>query len=327
MRRALALISVAATALVGAPSASSQGAAPAAAPARRAVAPSKAAAGSPARTSRPAASASSRDGMAVLEVRLNEAADRVSVPQLLPMLGHASGARAYRLPGYGIVVILAPRALPGSDVLKMVRPRHRGQRESPWPGPAGVEGKDELEAIEQQVILLQHESEEARRAAEEAQRRIVETVRVRLASPGEAPGEMTVEVAPPAAPGTPTAAAAGAPPAAPAPAVVPEPPPPWKYWFHVEGPLDTRSPDTVVTDVRGALVDALAEHAGSVASGLGPDESVTVAVDFEDAGRLAGRHRPARTLVVRARVKDIRARAAGAIAADELRRRLDVLEY
>jgi hypothetical protein len=94
----------------------------------------------------------------------------------------------------------------------------------------------------------------------------------------------------------------------------------------VQGPRDTRPPDAIVADVRAALVDALATHPGRVA-GLGPDECVTVAVDFESAGRVARRPRPERTIVVRARVRDMEARAAGAIGPDELRRRLEILEY
>src|SRR5512139_3005638 len=56
-----------------------------------------------------------RDGIESLEDRLDAAADRVSTPQLLPLLGRPGRARGYRLPGYGIVVVLAPRALPGPD--------------------------------------------------------------------------------------------------------------------------------------------------------------------------------------------------------------------
>jgi hypothetical protein len=278
--------------------------------------------------------ASPRDGLAALEERLNEAADRVSVPQLLPVLGRASSARGYRLPGYGVVIVLAPRVLPGSgDVFKVLRaPRHRVRAEVHRPGGVYVfDDEGELDAIERQVILLQHESEQARRAAEETQQKIVETVRVRLSNTGEPSGEMTVEVAPVRPPESPPAPPAPlAAPAAPA-AVAPEappppPPPPWKYWFNVEGPRDTRAPDVLVADVRGAIQDALASHPGPL-TGLAPEEFVAVAVDFEDATRLAARPRPARTLVVRARVRDLAARAAGSIPPEELRRRLEVVEY
>ena len=89
---------------------------------------------------------------------------------------------------------------------------------------------------------------------------------------------------------------------------------------------DARTPEAVVADVRRALVEALESGPGRV-PGLGPEEYVTVAVDFEPAGLFAQRARPERTLVVRARVRDIEARASGAIAAEELRRRVEVIEY
>ncbi|MFN8095161.1 MAG: hypothetical protein U0599_23610 [Vicinamibacteria bacterium] len=311
----------------------------------QAVPVAKPAASAPRAASRPAASP--REGLAALEERLNDAADRVSVPQLLPVLGRASSARGYRLPGFGVVIVLAPRVLPGSgDVFKVLRaPRHRVRAEVHGPGVLVLDDDGELDAIERQVILLQRESEQARRAAEETQQKIVETVRVRLSSTGEPASEMTVAVTPappPVAPRPaaapphatpPSGAAPAAPPAAPeAPAAVapeaplPPPPPPWRYWFNVEGPRDSRSADTVVADVRGAIQDALASHPGPL-GGLAPDEFVAVVVDFEDATRLAARPRAAKTLVVRARARDLAARAAGSIPPEELLRRLDVVEY
>jgi hypothetical protein len=355
MRRARLAVPLAAAAVlaVGPPAAAPAPPAAKAAAARPAAPASPRSAAAIPRSPRGTAATASREGLAALEARLNAAADRVSVPQLLPVLGRASSARSYRLPGFGVVVVLAPRVLPGSgDVFKVLRaPRHRVRAEAQDPGGVVVfDDGGELDAIERQVILLQHESEQARRAAEETQQKIVETVRVRLSNAGEAPAgshEMTVEVAPapvaahaaapeeprppahaepPAVP-SPPAAPAEPGPAAPAPeAPVPPPPPPWKFWFNVEGPRDTRAPDTVVADVRGAIEDALVTHPGPLA-GLAPDEFVAVAVDFEDATRLAARPRPAKTLVVRARVRDLAARAAGTLAPEEARRRLEVVLY
>ncbi len=340
MRLALrALPSVALLAVLFAPGVSpALPATPQAAPAAKPAASAPRAAGgaAPRAASRP--SASPREGLAALEERLNDAADRVSVPQLLPVLGRASSARGYRLPGFGVVIVLAPRVLPGSgDVFKVLRaPRHRVRAEVHEPGVLVLDDDGELDAIERQVILLQRESEQARRAAEETQQKIVETVRVRLSSTGEPASEMTVEVAPappPAAPRAPAAPQHATPPAPPeAPAAVapeaplPPPPPPWRYWFNVEGPRDSRSADTVVADVRGAIQDALASQPGPL-GGISPDEFVAVVVDFEDATRLAARPRAAKTLVVRARGRDLAARAAGSIPPEELRRRLDVVEY
>lgn len=104
------------------------------------------------------------------------------------------------------------------------------------------------------------------------------------------------------------------------------PPPPWKFWFDEAVPHDTRTPDAVVTDVPRVLVEARETDPGCV-PGLAPEEFVTVAVDFEPAGLFARRVRPERTLVVRARVRDIEERTKGAIPSDELRRRVEVIEY
>lgn len=262
-----------------------------------------------------------REGIEALEAQLDRAVDRVSVPQLLPLVGRPGSARGYRLPGYGLVIVLSPRALPGPEGLDVLRPRQRVRVEARRGGDTAVwvEAPEAIEALEQQVILLQRETERARREAEEVQERIVEHVRVR--SPR--PAEVTVELLPePPAP-APEAPAPVEPPGAPGEAPVP---PPWKYWFHAEEARDPRSADAVVADVRAAVIEALGAHPPRM-RGLGPEEFVTVAVDFESGGRLARHPRAERTLVVRAKVRDIQARAGGALAAEELRRRIEVLEY
>lgn len=262
-----------------------------------------------------------REGIEALEAQLDRAVDRVSVPQLLPLVGRPGSARGYRLPGYGLVIVLSPRALPGPEGLDVLRPRQHVRVEARRGGDTAVwvEAPEAIEALEQQVILLQRETERARREAEEVQERIVEHVRVR--SPR--PAEVTVELLPePPAP-APEAPAPVEPPGAPGEAPVP---PPWKYWFHAEEARDPRSADAVVADVRAAVIEALGAHPPRM-RGLGPEEFVTVAVDFESGGRLARHPRAERTLVVRAKVRDIQARAGGALAAEELRRRIEVLEY
>jgi hypothetical protein len=74
------------------------------------------------------------------------------------------------------------------------------------------------------------------------------------------------------------------------------------------------------------VIDALEVPAGTL-SGLGGDEFVTVAVDFVPGGLLAVHARPERTLVVRARIRDVEARGRGAITPEELRQRVLVVEY
>ena len=50
-------------------------------------------------------------------------------------------------------------------------------------------------------------------------------------------------------------------------------------------------------------------------------------VDFVPGGIFAAQARPERTLVVSVRVKDVDARARGAITPEELRKRVEVTEY
>ena len=265
-----------------------------------------------------------RDGIEKLEAQLDRAVDRVSLPRPVALLGRES-ARGYRLPGYGVVFVLTPRTLPGLDRLDLRRPRRR--IEVRRVRPSRGEAPDEVGSLERQVIVLQQETEQARRAAEEDMERIVQDVRVRLAVPGEVQVEVGLA---PAAPADAAPEAASSPPAPvtpPAPAEAPRPPPPpWKFWFDEAVPHDTRTPEAVVADVRRVLVDALETEPGRV-PGLLPEEFVTLAVDFEPAGLFASRARPERTLVVRARARDIAARAKGAIPPEELRRRVEVIEY
>jgi hypothetical protein len=104
------------------------------------------------------------------------------------------------------------------------------------------------------------------------------------------------------------------------------PPPPWKYWFEAGHTRDERSPGAIVADVRQALLGALESQAARLAE-LRGEEYVAIAVDFEAPDPFAVKARPERTLVVRARVADIAARARGAIDSEEFRRRVEAIEY
>ena len=263
-----------------------------------------------------------REGLEALEAQLDRAVDRVSLPHAARLLGRGESARAYRLPGYGIVLVLTPRALPGESghvyfLQHSSRPKARKYRvEAPPPGnPAtlvvDVEDDEGVETFERQVLVLQHETEAARRAAEEDMERIVRDVRIRVAPP-----------APPAeAPGTPPAPHAPPPPSAPE-AV----PPPWKFWFEAGTPSETRPPEAVIADVRASLIETLTAPAEAVV-GMAGDERVSVAVDFVAGGLFAANARPGRTLVVSVRARDVAARARGSISVEELRRRVEVSEY
>jgi hypothetical protein len=274
-----------------------------------------------------------REGMEALEAHLARAVDRVSLPHAARLLGRVESARGYRLPGYGVVFVLTPRTLPGSQgqiyVLHGGSPVHRRVRVGPRRPATGeaVAGADdeEIETFERQVLVLQQETEAARRAAEEEMERIVQDVRVRVAPPSEVHVEVHTTPESPEPPAAPPAPGAPTPPA-PAEAPLPPAPPPWKFWFENGTPDEKRAPEAVVADVRGAVIDALATQ-GVRLAGLAADERVTVTVDFVPGGMFAASARPEKTLVVSARVKDVDARARGAITPEELRKRVEVTEY
>ena len=82
-----------------------------------------------------------------------------------------------------------------------------------------------------------------------------------------------------------------------------------------------------MADTRDALLLAL-ETYGHVLASLPPDEMISVVVDFvagtpfvdEDA-------RPARSLSLRVRKRDLDDRKAGRLSPEELRRRIETTEY
>jgi len=256
----------------------------------------------------PSRPAVTREALAALEAQLDRAVDRVSLPRVAGLLSR-DAARGYRLPGYGVVFVLTPRALPGEGRGVLVHVTHRSAAPRGQATEASEQGGGEIETLERHVVILQNETEQTRRAAEADMERIVHDLRQRLSTPD--------------VPLDPAQASGEAPPAVEAPL---PPPPPWKYWFQSGGTRDERTPQAMIADVRGALVLALEGHAARVA-GLQPDEFVTVAVDFEVPDPFAARPRPERTLVVRARAADIAARARAAIDPAEFRRRVEVLEY
>ena len=287
---------------------------------------------------KPIAKPVAREGLEALEARLDHAVDRVSLPHAARLLGRGESARAYRLPGYGIVLVLTPRALPGESgrvyfLQRSSRPKARKYRvETAPPGaPAtvvvDVEDDEGVETFERQVLVLQHETETARRAAEEEMDRIVHDVRVRIAPPAPPADVPPLLPEAPGAPEPPAAPEAPAAPGEPPPVAWTTPaPPPWKFWFEPGTPSETRAPEAVIADVRASLVEALTAPADA-ATGLAGDERVTVAVDFVPGGLFAANARPGHTLVVSVRARDVAARARGSITLEELRRRVEVNEY
>ncbi len=257
--------------------------------------------------------AASREELEAVEVTVARAVDRVSLPHAAPLLGRPESARAYRLPGYGIVLVLTPRTLPGGEgqIYVFHGPKHRRAHTvvaPPSTGEPAPADEEAIETFERQVLVLQHETEAQRRAAEEQTERILEDMRVRVASEPE----VHVEVATPPPPEPPGPEGVAA-------------PPPWKFWFQTDAATEKRTPEAVIADVRGALVDALAS--GVRVADLPGDERVAVTVDFVAGGIFAASARPEKTLVVTARARDVEARVRGAITPEELKKRVEVTEY
>jgi len=269
--------------------------------------------------------ATSREKLASLELHLEHAVAEVSAPHAGILLGQTNASRGYRLPGYGIVFVLTPRALPGGErAVYVLRGRPQGPRShtDSHAGPSRevavvttTEVK-EIEALERQVLIVQHAAEAQRRAAEEDHERIVRDIRFRLAPSTVEEGEIPEE----------DAHAVLADETAPLPVEPHSTRPPWSFWFGRETPGEARSPDRLVQEVQVAVIGVLESQAAGV-TGLAADEFVTVAVDFVPGGFFSSHRRATRTLIVRARQGDLAACAQGKIAPEELRARVEVIEY
>ncbi len=257
-----------------------------------------------------------REGIEAVEAQLARAVDRVSLPHAARLLGRAESARGYRLPGYGLVLVLTPRMLPGGEgqvfVLRGGAPKHRVHVESRRPSTGEAEW-----------TVGRRADPDLRAAGARAPARD----RGRPPCGGGGHGATGRGRAGARGPATRPPAGAGSAGAPVTPEAPPPPsPPPWKFWFETGTPEEKRTPEAVVADVRGAVIDALAAQGGRLV-GLAGDERVTVAVDFVPGGIFAAQARPGKTLVVSVRVKDVDARARGAITPEELRRRVEVTEY
>ncbi len=288
-----------------------------------------------------------RDQIEQLEAQLDQAVGQVSRPSAGIVVGRAEGARGYHLPGYGAVFVLAPRTLPrprglmvlGADPMAgavfEVEAPSEGEEPRTDGAPAPAPDRDrririrtggqvpldpdqarELAKMEAQVAAFQREAEEARQTAEQEFERLMQDAQVFLAPPPPGP---TVSADAPQAPRPARQPASPRPPVAPL-------PPPWRFWFESRETRDSRAPEEVVAAVRSAVVATLEAH-GALVSGLGPDEHLAVAVDFVIGGPFVSQTRPAKTLLVRARRKDLDERARGKMSPEELRKRIEIVEY
>jgi hypothetical protein len=248
-------------------------------------------------------SADPRAELAPLEQALSQAADQIARPNVFALTG--AECRGYRIEGLGAVFVLPPRAVRSRHLaVWRVAPAHRGATRD-----------RQIRVIELQAEELQREAARTHAQVERAIAEVQREVDRRRAA-------------------TERSASAPAPVAAPSPPDVPAPPlpppPPWSRWLEA-GPSDEdedeqEAPaDAVVARMRAALVEALAEHAPAL-SGLRVGETIAVAIDFVPSFPF-GPARPDKTLVVRVRKKDLDERRAGRIGIEQLKSRIEAVEY
>lgn len=298
-----------------------------------------------------------RDELRALGQLLGQSVEQVSPPNPGLVLAGTSSCRGYLLKGYGVVFVVPPRRLPVPPVT-LARLRRSASRRRPWPDElvvvSGTGRRDPgLKELEAQVEAFQREAALHRAEAERAFDEMTRTLWARLAEaernavagvppappepalpdpvPRPALSEEPVPVPPPASspevPFLPAAPRNVAAPPSPSPAPVP-PAAPWVFWSE-EGmdSGDSRAPERLVADVHEAVVAALEAHAPLLGS-LRPEEVVSVVVDFvagtpfldEDA-------RPRRSLSLKVKKRDLDDRSAGRLSAEELRRRVEAVEY
>ncbi len=282
-----------------------------------------------------------RDELRAMEALLDATVEQVSRPNPGFFLAGAPSCRGYLLKGYGFVFVLPARWLPVRASVVRAR-RGRQAQASPADGVdrvvvvTGNRRDPGLRELEAQVEAFQREAERQRADAERAFDEMTRELRARLteaeAAPfAGAPGRAIPAVAPDAPPAVPPA-----PKVPPEPNPAPLPPPsgplspgaPWVFWSDTESDeQEVKAPERLVADVRDAVVLALEAHGPGLTS-LRPDETISVVVDFvAGAPFLDDEARPARSLTLRVRKRDLDDRRAGRLSPEELRRRVEAAEY
>jgi hypothetical protein len=182
----------------------------------------------------------------------------------------------------------------------------------------GDQEQEMARRMEAQLRELQARMEAVRRDVERARVEAERQIEMRLGAPPAPPEAL-------APPGAPAAPAAPEPDALSAPFPPMLAPAPWQMWFSLEEPADGRDGETVIRDVRAAVTAQL-EKQGPSLHQLRADEYVAVAVDFVPRIIVAGR-RAQKTMVIKARKRDLDDHRAGRLGADELHRRIEYAEY
>jgi hypothetical protein len=266
-----------------------------------------------------------RRDIEALGAMLERAVERVSHSDAVLLPG-AQECRGYRIQGVGVMFVIPPRALRPAGRLLLFQRRSEGRTPAARSQGRAVdpEAEQQIALVEAQADELTREAARARQEAERAMEQISRQIRIRLA----AQAASTSAAAPASAPAPPTAPRAPEAPTPPAPREAPLPPaPPWSYWFETPQPDgEDRAPEAVVADVKEALTAVIESH-GSSLSVLRPEELLIAAVDFVDGMTFAGRASPERTLVIRVKKKDLDERRGGRLSSEELRRRVEYLEY
>ena len=248
-----------------------------------------------------------RAELRILEAALTHAADAVARPGVFAL--QASACRGYRIQGVGAVFVLPARAVRAQGMLVWQRSDGRGDRRVKLVPQSELDR--EIRIIEQQAEALQRE---AARAHEEVERAMAEV-------------QWEIQRRQPEAARASAAPAAPLPPEAPAAPEAPLPPPPWTQWFDagLEEEPSQAPAATLVARMRTALVEALSSHGGTLRS-LRPEETIAAAVDFVP-GFAFGGGEVEKTLVVRVHKQDLDERHAGKIGSEELKTRIEVVEY
>jgi hypothetical protein len=274
----------------------------------------------------PAADTPRRE-LARAEQILYERVEQVSRTSAMHLLGMGETCRAYHVKGIGAFFVLAPRALPIPPGTQIVLWGTGPMLPDPPPRPIDSDARKanqkeaarreaEVKAIEDQVREFQREAQRAREEAERLMDHQIEEMQKFQGRAGSVPAVAPVAPVPPLTP-----------------LVPPEPPgarmppqPPWEGWFIGEDRRDPRPAHVIVRDVETAVTGALE----SVVDGLSvvaPDELVIVAVDFYPQGAFGIPIPPMRTLVVRAKKKDLVDGASGKITPEELQKRIEYIQY
>ena len=284
-----------------------------------------------------------RDELRGMEALLDSTVEQVSRPNPGFYLAGSPSCRGYLLKGYGFVFVLPARWLPvRSSGLRSRRPPVRGTATEGMIVISGDRRDPGLRELERQVEAFQQEAERQRAEAERDFEEMTREIRSRLAAAEGGSGHLSPNLALPArapvvSPAVPAQAEEPPEPAKPpTPGAAPLPPPagpvspaaPWRHLLErePEDPED-KGPERLVADVRDAVIAALEAHGPSLSS-LRPEETISVVVDFvAGAPFLDDEARPARSLTLRVRKRDLDDRRAGRLTPEELRRRVEAAEY